>query len=112
MNAVRPRKSSLRIASPMPAIDICHPISSGALVASSTILRVARTATGALAHTRSARAMAASSAVVVGQHVDQPVVVGRLGGDRIARQPHSMARLNGILRPSRNSPPPRRPATA
>ena len=63
MKAVRPsEKSSDRMATAIPSIDIFQPISSGALVASITILRDSRTATGALAQICSASEIASSSA--------------------------------------------------
>ena len=81
MKAVRPSlKSSLDIALAMPSIDIFQPTSSGACVASSTTLRVSRTATGALAQTCSARADGGVERLArLDQPVDQAVVVGQLG---------------------------------
>ena len=88
MKAVRPsEKSSERIATPMPSIDIFQPTSSGALVASRTILRDSRTATGALAQICSAREMASSRAWPgLDEPVDEPEVVGPGGVDRVARE--------------------------
>ena len=78
MKAVRPsEKSSERIATPIPSADILQPTSSGALVASRTILRDSRTATGALAQICSASAIAASSASPgLDEAVHEPEVVG------------------------------------
>ena len=90
----------------MPSIDIFQPTSSGALVASRTILRDSRTASGALAQICSASLIASSRAWPGStSRFTSPKWWARAASIGSPVRASSMAMLSGILRPSRNRPP-------